>query len=92
MVAPDAALTLAPALRQEDGPKMFGRFQEDTDLGGLYAYTLEEAEDCGITHVNYGTRMLLDFDATEMLAGGEEKVRRPPAQRPASSVLRASVG
>ena len=92
LVAPDAALTVAPALRQEDGPKMFGRFQEDTDLGGLYAYTLEEAEDCGITHVNYGTRMLLDFDATEMLAGGEEKVRRPPAQRAATSLLRASVG
>ncbi len=66
------------AMNDEEGPAFFDAYAKNTDgLGGIYAYTVEPAEDCGISMVNYGTRLMLDLDVTE-LVNGEEEVRAPP--------------
>ena len=63
------------AMNDEEGGSFFDAYVKDqSGLTGIYAYTLEPAEDCGISMVNYGTRLQLDLDVTE-LVDGEEQVR-----------------
>jgi hypothetical protein len=67
------------AMNEEEGPAFFDAYKADItkSLGGIYAYTVEPAESCGITMVNYGSRLILDLAVTELKRNGDEDVRAP---------------
>ena len=80
-VVASLALTSTHALNDEDGPAMFESYAKNTaGLDGIFVYTTEAAEDCGISMVNYGTRMLLDVDAVELKDNsGSDEAEEVPA-------------
>lgn len=67
------------AMNEEEGPAFFDAYKADItkSLGGVYAYTVEPAENCGISMVNYGSRLILDLAVTELHRNGDEDVRAP---------------
>lgn len=67
------AMPCSVAVNEEEGPDFFDSYAKNTNgLTGIYSYTVEPAEDCGISIVLYGTRMQLDLDVTELVDGEEE--------------------
>jgi hypothetical protein len=84
------AMPCSVAVNEEEGPDFFDSYAKNTNgLTGIYSYTVEPAEDCGISIVLYGTRMQLDLDVTELVDGEEEVVRRCSARRAECSHLLA---
>ena len=74
----------------EAGEKMFAEFvQSPAALQAVRAYTVDPLsdEECGL-YIHYGTRLLLDFDVTEIVDDGTEKV---PAGFSPSALLLAAV-
>ena len=65
-----AALVLLTTVSADE--KLFAKFLANPASTSLQEYTLQAAEDCGISYVFYGTRTLLDFDVTEIVDGKEK--------------------
>lgn len=91
------ALTSTHALNDEEGPAMFEQYTKNTaGLDGIFVYTTDPAQDCGISMVNYGTRMLLDIDAVELTddsgTDDAEEVRRPASASPSRAQSSAAGG